>query len=78
MHDVHDAEPLHDVLGHHRAVPHPAPRHLRQRQFRRRGNEDFLRDRGVEVEVMNVPEMVDYFAEWMAKNPEIWNGYIGV
>jgi creatinine deaminase len=42
------------------------------------GNEDFLRDRGVEVEVMNVPEMVDYFAEWMAKNPEIWNGDIGV
>lgn len=42
------------------------------------GNEDFLRGRGVEVSVLNVPDMVDYFAEWMARNPEIWNGDIGL
>ncbi len=42
------------------------------------GNEDFMRDRGIDVEVVNVPEMIDYFAGWMAKNPEIWNGDIGI
>ena len=42
------------------------------------GNEDFLRERGVEVTVMNVPEMIDYFAAWMAQHPDIWNGDIGL
>ena len=41
------------------------------------GNEDFLRDRGVDVTVMNVPEMIDYFDDWMKANPDIWNGDIG-
>lgn len=42
------------------------------------GNENFLRERGVEVTVMNVPGMIDYFAEWMARHPDIWNGDIGL
>lgn len=42
------------------------------------GNEDFLRTNGVEVEVMNVPEMVDYFAAWMEGHMDIWNGDIGL
>ena len=42
------------------------------------GNEDLLRDRGVDVTVMNVPEMVDYFADWMKSHMDIWNGDIGV
>ncbi|MGB0632630.1 MAG: nucleoside deaminase [Alphaproteobacteria bacterium] len=41
------------------------------------GNEDFLRSRGVEVSVMNVPEMIDYFADWMEGHMDIWNGDIG-
>ena len=42
------------------------------------GNEAFLRDRGVEVIVAELPEMVAFFAEWKAAHPEIWNGDIGV
>lgn len=40
-------------------------------------NEDFLRSRGVDVEVMNVPEIVAFSKAWMKDNPEIWNGDIG-
>jgi|TARA_B100000405_G_scaffold229933_1_gene164413 hypothetical protein len=41
------------------------------------GNEDFLRERGVDVTVMNVAEMMDCFAGWMDANPDIWNEDIG-
>lgn len=41
------------------------------------GNEDFLRERGVEVEVREQPDMVRFFAEWKAAYPDIWNGDIG-
>ncbi|MEE2720924.1 MAG: hypothetical protein VYB45_03860 [Pseudomonadota bacterium] len=41
------------------------------------GNEDFLRERGVDVNVMNVAEMMDCFAGWMDANPDIWNEDIG-
>lgn len=42
------------------------------------GNEGLLRERGVEVTVMNVPEMIDCFAAWMKTHSEIWNGDIGL
>lgn len=42
------------------------------------GNEEFLRERGVEVTVMNVAEMIDYFTDWQTTHPEIWNGDIGL
>lgn len=42
------------------------------------GNEALLRERGVEVSVMNVPEMIDYFADWMKNHMDIWNGDIGL
>ena len=42
------------------------------------GNEDFLRERGVEVTVLNLPDMIAYFANWKAKHREIWNGDIGL
>jgi len=41
------------------------------------GNEDFLHERGGDVTVMNVAEMMDYFAAWMGANPDIWNEDIG-
>ena len=40
-------------------------------------NEEFLRDRSVDVTVMNVPEMIDYFDGCIKANPDIWNGDIG-
>ena len=41
------------------------------------GNEDFLRSRGVAVEIVNDPTMVSFFATWKERNPGIWNGDIG-
>ena len=41
------------------------------------GNEDFLRQRGVDVAVDENPELVTFFAEWRAAHPAIWNGDIG-
>ena len=41
------------------------------------GNEECLRKRGVDVTVMNVAEMMDYFASWMDANPNIWNEILG-
>ena len=42
------------------------------------GNEALLRERGVDVTVLDVPEMIDYFAAWMKSHMDIWNGDIGV
>ncbi|QQA41627.1 nucleoside deaminase [Pelagovum pacificum] len=42
------------------------------------GNEQFLRERGVEVEVRRHDRMISFFSEWKAAHPEIWNGDIGV
>ena len=41
------------------------------------GNEDFLRGRGVAVEIVDDPGMISFFADWKAANPELWNGDIG-
>jgi creatinine deaminase len=42
------------------------------------GNETLLRERGVEVTVLDVPEMIDYFAAWMKTHLDVWNGDIGL
>ncbi len=41
------------------------------------GNEDFLRERGVEVVIKEDIEIIRYFAEWKSAHQEIWNGDIG-
>jgi creatinine deaminase len=41
------------------------------------GNEDFLRERGVIVEIANDEAMIAFFRDWKARNLEIWNGDIG-
>lgn len=41
------------------------------------GNEPFLQSHGVAVEIINDPEMISFFSDWKARNPEIWNGDIG-
>ncbi|MCA8878596.1 MAG: nucleoside deaminase [Rhodobacteraceae bacterium] len=42
------------------------------------GNEAFLRDRGVDVVLQEYAPMVAFFARWKEKNPDIWNGDIGL
>lgn len=41
------------------------------------GNEDFLRGRGVQVDVVADRTMIGFFRDWKARHPEIWNGDIG-
>ena len=42
------------------------------------GNEDFLRERGVHVTILNDPDMIAYFARWKDAHPDIWTGDIGL
>ncbi len=41
------------------------------------GNEEFLRSRGVAVEIANDETMIAFFRDWKERHPEIWNGDIG-
>ncbi|WP_166870944.1 nucleoside deaminase [Salinibacterium sp. ZJ450] len=41
------------------------------------GGEDYLRQRGVQVTVLNDPECVAMMTEFIEKNPELWNEDIG-
>ena len=42
------------------------------------GNEEFLRSHGVTVDLLEDDEMIAFFKAWVDKNPEIWNGDIGL
>lgn len=42
------------------------------------GNEPFLRDRGVQVDVQEDSSLISFFKKWKNDNLEIWNGDIGV
>ncbi|MFO0995048.1 MAG: nucleoside deaminase [Alphaproteobacteria bacterium] len=42
------------------------------------GNEEFLRSRGVTVDIQRDEAMIAFFRDWKARNMEIWNGDIGV
>jgi cytosine deaminase len=42
-----------------------------------RGPEDYVRSRGVEVEVVNDPECVRMMEEFIRSRPELWNEDIG-
>lgn len=41
------------------------------------GPEDYLRSRGVEIEIINNPECIKLMGDFIAANPEIWNEDIG-
>lgn len=43
-----------------------------------RGPEEYVRSRGVEVEVLNDPKCRQLMESFMEKNPELWNEDIGV
>jgi cytosine deaminase len=42
------------------------------------GEEELLRSRGVEVEVLDDPECVELMARFIRERPEVWNEDIGV
>lgn len=42
------------------------------------GNEDYLRDRGVEVAVVDDEDCKKLMADFIAANPDLWNEDIGV
>jgi len=42
-----------------------------------KGPEEYVRSRGVEVEVLNEPQCIHLMEEFIAKNPELWNEDIG-
>ena len=42
-----------------------------------RGPEDYLRSRGVELEILNDPECIRLMREFIHANPELWNEDIG-
>ncbi len=41
------------------------------------GPEDYLRSRGVELEILNLPECIQLMDEFIKANPELWNEDIG-
>lgn len=41
------------------------------------GPEEYVRSRGVEVEVLNDPECIQLMRDFIAANPELWNEDIG-
>jgi len=42
-----------------------------------RGPEDYLRSRGVELEIHNESEFIQLMNEFIKANPELWNEDIG-
>lgn len=41
------------------------------------GPEDYLRSRGVELQVLNAPELIRLMQEFIKANPKLWNEDIG-
>jgi len=41
------------------------------------GNEDFLRSRGVQVDIIPDEAMIAFFADWKRRFPDVWNGGVG-
>ncbi|MCB9852340.1 MAG: nucleoside deaminase [Phycisphaerales bacterium] len=42
-----------------------------------RGPEDYVRSRGVELEIVNSQECIDIMTRFIAENPSLWNEDIG-
>src|SRR5512134_169447 len=42
------------------------------------GPEDYVRSRGVELVILNLPECISLMEEFIAAHPELWNEDIGV
>lgn len=42
------------------------------------GPEEYVRSRGVQVEILNLPECIQLMEDFIAARPELWNEDIGV
>ena len=42
------------------------------------GPEEYVRSRGVKLEILNIPECIQLMDEFMAAHPELWQEDIGV
>ncbi|MGE3182568.1 MAG: nucleoside deaminase [Phycisphaerae bacterium] len=42
-----------------------------------RGPEDYVRSRGVTLEILNLPECIEMMREFIAARPDLWNQDIG-
>lgn len=42
------------------------------------GAEDYLRNNGIEVEVIQDPDYIDLMLQFTGQNPAVWNKDIGV
>lgn len=42
------------------------------------GNEEYLKQRGVELEILNLPELIELMNNFIKSNPNLWNEDIGV
>ena len=42
------------------------------------GPEDYVRQRGVRLDIVNDPQCIELMAAFIAENPELWNEDIGV
>lgn len=43
-----------------------------------RGPEDYVRSRGVQLDVLNLPECIQLMRDFIAARPQLWNEDIGV
>lgn len=42
------------------------------------GNEEYLQSRGVQLQVLNNPELITWMTDFINSNPKLWNEDIGV
>lgn len=42
------------------------------------GNEEYLQSRGVQLQVLNIPELINMMTDFISSNPTLWNEDIGV
>jgi cytosine deaminase len=42
------------------------------------GNEEYLKSRGVELQVLNIPELINLMTDFINSKPKLWNEDIGV
>ena len=53
------------------------PRVIAAENVTAQGSEDYLRARGVKVEILNAPEPISLLQDFIAANPEVWKEDIG-
>ena len=60
------------------ALLYKVPRIIVGENLTFQGPEDYVRSRGVKLEILNLPECVQLMREFIASKPQLWNEDIGV